>query len=98
VGTMPSLVLLSRTRSYSILRVGGAVFAGFASVGWIAEQLLDVHSAVDVVVNSTAHYAVWIAGVLFLVSVVRWSVPDARDATAQLRTGECQMPQKISEK
>lgn len=69
--TMPSFVLLSRTRAYSVLRIGGALFAGFASVGWIAERLLYVHNPVDVVVNSGVHYAGWIAGVLFLIPAYR---------------------------
>jgi hypothetical protein len=59
---MPSLVLLSRMRSYSVLRVGGALFAGFASLGWIAERLFGFHSSVDVVVDSVARHGVWIAG------------------------------------
>ncbi|MFZ0591790.1 MAG: HupE/UreJ family protein [Bryobacteraceae bacterium] len=80
--TMPSLVLLSRTRAYSVLRIGGALFAGFASVGWIAERLLDVHNSVDLVVNSVAHHAVWIAAVLFLISLVCWSLHEAQDARA----------------
>ncbi len=70
--TLPSLVLMSRTRGYPFLRIGGALFAGFASVGWIAERLLNVHSSVDVVVNSVAHHAVWIAGALFLTSLCCW--------------------------
>jgi len=37
---MPLLVLLSRTRAYSVLRIGGALFAGFASLVWIAGRLL----------------------------------------------------------
>jgi HupE/UreJ protein len=71
--TMPSLVLLSRTRAYSVLRIGGALFAGLASVGWIANRLFDLHSPVDSVVNSVAHQAVWIAVLLFLMSLVFWS-------------------------
>ena len=71
---IPSLVLMSRTRAYPSVRIGGALFAGFASVGWIAERLLDVHSSVDVIVNGVAHHAVWIAGVLFLTSLVCWRV------------------------
>jgi hypothetical protein len=71
---IPSLVLMSRTRAYLSVRTGGALFAGFASVGWIAERLLDVHSSVDVIVNGVAHHAVWIAGVLFLTSLVCWRV------------------------
>jgi hypothetical protein len=71
--TMPSLVLLSRTRAYSALRIGGALFAGLAAVGWIAERLLGVHNPVDLVVNSVTGQAVWIAGILFLTSVIAWS-------------------------
>jgi hypothetical protein len=70
--TMPSLLLMSRTRAYRFLRVGGGLFAGFASVGWIAERLLGVHDSVDAVVNFAAHYAVWIAGMLFLISLGCW--------------------------
>ena len=70
--TMPSLVLLSRTNLYSVLRIGGALFAGLASVGWMAERLLEVHTPVDLVVDSIAHHAGWIAGGLFLLSLMSW--------------------------
>jgi hypothetical protein len=70
--TMPALVLLSRTRAYPFLRIGGALFAGLASLGWIAERLLAVHNPVEMVVNIVAHYAVWIAGALFLISLGCW--------------------------
>jgi len=73
--TMPSLVLLSRMRSYSILRIGGALFAALASVGWIAERLFGLHSSVDVVVNGVAHQSVWIAVGLFLISMFCWRTP-----------------------
>ncbi len=81
-GVMPSLVLLSRTLAYPVVRIGGALFAGFASLGWIAERLLNVHSSVDVVVNSVAHRGVWIAGVLFLVSLVCWCLNNMLDRQA----------------
>jgi hypothetical protein len=68
--TMPSLVLLSRTRAYSLVRIGGALFAGFASLGWIVERLLDVHNSVDLLVDSIARHAAWIAAGLFLISLV----------------------------
>lgn len=77
--TMPSLILLSRTRGYFVLRIGGALFAGFASVGWIAERLLDVHNPVDLVVDGVAHHAIGIAGVLFLISLVCWLWRNALD-------------------
>ena len=70
--TMPSLVLMSRTRVYPFLRIGGAMFAGLASLGWIVERLLGVPNSVDVVVDGVAHHAVWIAGALFVISVGCW--------------------------
>ena len=69
---MPSLVLMSRTRAYPFLRIGGAAFAGVASVCWIAERLLGMHNPVDVVVDGVAHHAVWIAGTLFMISLGCW--------------------------
>ena len=82
--TLPSLILMSRTGAYPVLRIGGALFAGFAAVGWIAERLFGVHSSVDVVVNSVAHHAVWIAGALFLMSLGCWllrNLPDRQGAS-----------------
>ena len=70
--SMPSLILLSRTRAYSPVRMGGAIFAGLAALGWMSERLFDAHSPVDRIVDSVAHYAVWIAVALFLISVVCW--------------------------
>jgi hypothetical protein len=70
--TLPSLLLLSRSRGYSILRVGGAAFAGIASVGWIVERTLNVSLPVDAVVNGVARQAGWIAAGLMVVSVAAW--------------------------
>ncbi len=75
--TMPSLILLSRTRAYSPLRIGGALFAAFAAAGWIAERLLGVDNCVDVVVDGVAHHAVGIAGFLLLISLVCWLLRNA---------------------
>jgi HupE / UreJ protein len=38
--TLPSLLLMSRTRSYRFFRIGGAVLATLASLAWISERLL----------------------------------------------------------
>lgn len=70
--TIPSLVLMSRTRAYPLVRISGAFFAGFASLSWIAERLLGLHTPIDVVVGTVAHRAVWIAGALFLISLGCW--------------------------
>ena len=80
--TMPSLVLMSRTRAYPFLRIGGALFAGFASVGWIAERLFNVHNPVDAMVGSVAHHAVWIACMLFAISLCCWRLRNVLDQQA----------------
>jgi hypothetical protein len=77
--TLPSLILMSRTRAYPPLRIGGALFAGIASVGWIAERLFGLHNPMDVVVNGVAHHASWIAAALFLMSLGCWLLRDVRD-------------------
>ena len=40
--TLPSLLLMSRTRAYPLLRIGGGLFAALASVSWIVERLLSL--------------------------------------------------------
>jgi hypothetical protein len=72
---LPSLMLMSRTRAYPVLRIGGAVFAGVASLGWIVERLFDIETPVDVIVNGFARHAFWIAVTLFVVSLVSRLVP-----------------------
>jgi len=67
---LPSLILLSRTRGYSVLRIGGAVFACLASAGWIAERLLNVPNYLDPIVDVAAHHAIGIGSGLFAVSLV----------------------------
>jgi hypothetical protein len=78
--TLPSLILMSRTRAYPWLRVGGALFAGIASVGWMVERVLGTQSSVDKVVNELAHHSDWIAGGLFLLSIACWGFQNARPA------------------
>lgn len=66
---LPSLMLMSRTRLYSIFRVGAACFAGHASAGWIAERLFGIPTPVDPIVSSFARHALLIA-----VSLLRFSL------------------------
>jgi hypothetical protein len=81
---LPSLILMSRTRAYSFLRISGAVFAGVASLGWMVERLFDVNTPIDMVVNEFARHALWLAGILFLVSLAcRLLLPSCAERTAQ---------------
>jgi hypothetical protein len=69
---LPSLLLLSRTRSYSALRIGGALFAAFASMGWIAERALNLPTAISPIVETSARYGGQIAVALFVISLSCW--------------------------
>lgn len=69
---LPSLIILSRTPAYTFFRLTGALFAGFASFGWIIERLFGVPAFVDLVVDGIAHRGPWIAASLLLISVIAW--------------------------
>jgi len=69
---LPSLIILSRTPAYTVFRFTGALFAGFASLGWIIERLFDVPDLVDVVVDRVAVRGAWIAAFLLVISIVAW--------------------------
>ncbi len=69
---LPSLIILSRTPAYTVFRFTGALFAGFASLGWIIERLFDVPDFVDVVVDRVAQRGAWIAALLLVISIVAW--------------------------
>jgi hypothetical protein len=69
---LPSLVLLNRTRAYSLLRIGGALFAVVASIGWIVERSLNARNAIGPFVEAVAHHASWIAASLLLLSLLCW--------------------------
>jgi len=67
---LPSLLLMSRSRAYSALRIGGAGFAALAALGWTLERLFDLQLPVDDLVNALARHALWIATGLFLLSLL----------------------------
>ncbi len=67
---LPSLILLSRTAAYPIVRIGGALFAAAASMAWTLQRAFGIELPVDRVVDGLAHHAVWIAIMLFLASLI----------------------------
>jgi hypothetical protein len=81
---LPSLLLLSRTSAYAVLRIAGALFAALAALAWIAERLLGWETPVDLVVGAAASQAPLLAGLLFLVSLAWWGL--ARTESPQPRT------------
>ena len=86
---LPSLMLMSRSRAYLFLRIGGAVFSGAASAGWIVERILNVETPVDPIVNAFARNAPWIAITLFLASLVCRFLP-ASSGRRAVKTGMAQ--------
>lgn len=66
---VPSLFLFSRTKAYLYVRTGGALFAGVAAAGWIAERLFGTTNAVESLVQAVADRALWCALGLFAASV-----------------------------
>jgi hypothetical protein len=77
--TVPWLVLLSRTRLYTLIRIGGAVFAGVAAVGWIAERAGGWPNPLNAVVESiAAHTLWWVTGLALLALLTTfWTQPAA---------------------
>ncbi len=76
---LPSLIILSRTPAYTLFRFTGALFAGFASLGWIIERLFDVPDFVDVVVDRVAQRGALVAALLLVISIVAWFRHDRED-------------------
>ena len=66
---MPSLMIMSRTRAYSLFRIAGAVFACVASGMWLVDRLLDVKTPVDAGVNMFSQSGILCATLLFLASL-----------------------------
>lgn len=77
--TLPSLILMSRTSAYPYLRAPAALFAALASIGWITERVLDIHTPIDTIVNAVAQHAAAVAGALFLISLACWRTSAIRD-------------------
>lgn len=73
---LPSLIILSRTPAYNVFRLTGALFAGFASLGWIVERLFGVPGFVDVLVDRVAHRGAWMAASLLVISIIVWLLQD----------------------
>jgi hypothetical protein len=78
LAALPSLLLLSRTRWYAVVRIAGASFAAIAAAGWIAERLFGVANRLDGVVEQVAANAIWIALALFVLGIIGSFLPGWR--------------------
>jgi hypothetical protein len=76
--TLPWLMLLSRTRTYTYLRVGGAVLAWVAAAAWVLERVSGQPNAITSWVEQGAALAPYVLGTLAV-----WAVAE----TVRLRGG-----------
>jgi hypothetical protein len=83
------LITLSRTPAYSFFRFVGALFAGFASLGWILERTFGADYSVDLVVDRVAQRGAWIAPALFLISIVLWLWREMRGKPRAISEKQC---------
>ena len=90
VAILPSLIILSRTAAYTAFRVGGALFAGFASAGWILERAFSLPDFVDGLVNRIAQRGAWIAISFFIISVVLWLRAHAQSSPCTIESQDLQ--------
>ena len=66
---MPSLMLLSRTKAYPALRVGGAAFAAVAACGWVGERAFGLRNPTAAVVDSVFQHGPELAALLAIGAV-----------------------------
>ncbi len=72
---LPPLMLLSRGALYPPIRAGGALFAGGAAAGWIAERLWNLPNPAGALVMGLAERAPWIALGFTVLGIAAWHSP-----------------------
>ena len=70
--TLPALLLLSCTRSYSALRIAGAGFAVVASCVWIVERTINQSNPIGDGIQRLAYHGTLLAATLWACSVAAW--------------------------
>ncbi|MDI9903710.1 HupE/UreJ family protein [Rhodococcus sp. IEGM 1409] len=76
---MPSLLLLSRTRVYTPLRVLLAGLGIVLSTGWLLERTTMIHTDPFAPISDAAvTHPFWIAGALAVIAVAIWATPALR--------------------
>jgi hypothetical protein len=69
---IPSLIVLSKTEWYSVIRILGAIFAAIAAIAWIFERVLGKPNLITEGVTIIATYGIWVIGALFLMAIVSY--------------------------
>lgn len=66
---IPSLIVLSKTEWYAVVRIIGANFAAVAAIAWIFERISGQSNLITDGVVVVAAYGTWVIGALFLAAV-----------------------------
>lgn len=66
---MPWLILLSGSRAYRPLRIGGALLGAVAACGWVGERAFGIHTPVPAAIEALASHTAWVIGALAALAV-----------------------------
>jgi hydrogenase/urease accessory protein HupE len=69
---LPLLLLVSRTRAYSAIRIAATLFAVFTAMGWTIERLLDGQIVSSLAAKYATQYTRWIAAAACLITALSW--------------------------
>lgn len=61
VSVLPLLLALSRTHAYTSVRLAGAMVAGVAACGWIAERAFAIRNPIGPLIDTLTHASWWLA-------------------------------------
>ncbi len=67
--TVPWLLILSRSWLYQYVRIGGAIFAGIAAIGWMVQRYVNSGNILASAVEYVSKYAVWLVVALAIVAI-----------------------------
>jgi len=77
----PSLLLLSRSRWYTPIRLGFATFALLAACGWILNRATGAATSLVQLIESVMGHAAWAVVALSVLSLLSWDFHSKRPAT-----------------
>jgi hypothetical protein len=80
---MPVLVVMARTSSYGLFRIGAAAFAGIAAIAWIIERIFRVDNMVGRAIDVGLGYAPWLLAGMIAVAAMM-VLMDRRDPSIRL--------------
>jgi hypothetical protein len=78
LAVMPSLLMLSRTRFYPILRTSGAAAAGLAAIAWLIERVLDRANPVAQSIDLLLGYSGYLVAALTIAGAIALLLPGLR--------------------